>query len=144
MAKTFTYDADRIFIQFGDLILDLAGGYADGEFVTVKQDTADYIDKVGTDGTVTRSKTKDRRATIEIKLMQTSPNNALLSAMNLIDINTPNGFGIYRFVLTDLEGFVAFEAEHCWISKSPDISMNRETTERLWTLRAADLVRVGG
>ena len=52
-----TYDADQVSVLINGIELK---GYADGEFLRIEQEGADFTDVVGTDGEVTRSKTNDR------------------------------------------------------------------------------------
>lgn len=136
------YDADAISITVAGLPID--SGYDDGEFLRIEQESDDFTDKVGTDGEVTRSKTKDRRATVSIILMQTSTGNALLSGLNNIDRAAGNGAGVGPFLARDRQGLALYAAAECWISKPPDVSFDREATAREWTIRIADLVRFDG
>ncbi len=133
------YDADEVNISFAGFALD--GGFADGEFLRIEQETEDFVDVVGTDGEVTRSKTNDRRATITILLMQTSSGNQALAALSNLDRSLPNGAGIAPFLVTDGNGDSLYEASSAWIQKPPDVSMDRTATPREWQLRCADLIR---
>jgi hypothetical protein len=119
-------------------------GYADGDFLTITYETDAFSDVAGTDGEVARSKTNDRRATVEIILMSTSPTNDLLSAVHLADINTPGGAGVGAFLVTDLNGTSLFTAGNAWVQKAPDVTYGREANERTWTLRVDSLVAFTG
>lgn len=142
MGDTKFYDADEISLSLSGLPLD--SGYADGEFCRIEQESDDFSDKVGTDGEVTRSKTNDKRATISIILMQTSTGNALLSALNNLDLNAPNGLGVGAFLARDRSGLALYTATAAWVSKPPDVSFDREATAREWTIRVAKLIRFDG
>jgi hypothetical protein len=117
-------------------------GYADGEFATIAQEADNFGDVVGSDGLVARSKSNDRRATITFKLLQTSPTNKALSALANGDLLNPNGAGVGALRIADLFGETQFTADQCWISKPPDVSLDRTATAREWTLRCADLTRL--
>lgn len=136
------YDADEVTVNVAGLPID--SGYDDGEFLRIEQESDDFTDKVGTDGEVTRSKTNDRRATASIVLMQTSSGNSLLSGLNNLDRNTPNGFGVGPFLVRDRQGLALYTGSASWISKPPDVSFDREATAREWTIRIADLTRFDG
>lgn len=137
-----TYDADQVSITIAGLLID--SGYADGEFLRIEQESDDFTDVVGTDGEVTRSKTRDKRATVTILLMQSSSGNALLSTLNNLDVNAPNGAGVGAFLVRDRQGTSVYRADECWVQKPPDVSFDREATSREWTLRVANLQRVDG
>lgn len=136
------YDANEVTINVAGIPIE--SGYDDGEFLRIEQESEDFIDKVGTDGEVTRSKTNDRRATISIILMQSSLGNALLSGLNNIDHLAGNGAGVGPLLVRDRQGTALYAAAECWISKPPDVSFDREPTAREWTLRCASLERFDG
>jgi len=136
------YDANEVTVSIAGLPIE--SGFDDGEFVRIEQESEDFIDKVGTDGEVTRSKTNDRRATVSILLMQSSDANALLSGLNNIDRLAGNGAGVGPFLVRDRQGLALYAGAECWISKPPDVSFDREPTAREWTLRVASLERFDG
>lgn len=119
-------------------------GYADGEFVTIKYDSNAFNDVVGTDGEVSRSRSNDRRATVEVKLMQTSDSNDLLAALAVTDRTLSNGAGIGALMIRDQQGRAVYTASECWIMKEPDISVDRTPTERVWQIRVANLISFTG
>ena len=135
------YDSDQVFCSVAGVPIS---GFADGEWLRIERETAKFDDVVGTDGEVTRSKTNDDRATITVRLMQSSPTNDLLSAIHLSDANTPGGVGVGPFLLIDRQGTTLVNAEKCWISKEPNISLDRTATEREWTIRCAKLISFHG
>ena len=128
---TRIYDSNEVQISFAGVPVE---GYADGDFLTITKESDAFTSIVGSDGNVARSKTNDRRATIEIRLMNTSPTNASLSAVHLADINAPGGAGIGAFLCVDLNGTSLYAAGNCWIKRSPDPAFGREASERVWVL----------
>lgn len=136
------YDASEVSVSIAGIPID--SGYDDGEFLRIEQESDDFVDKAGTDGEVTRSKTNDRRATITILLMQSSLGNALLSALNNIDRLAGNGAGVGPFLCRDRQGTALYAAAESWISKPPNVSFDREPTAREWTIRVAVLERFDG
>jgi hypothetical protein len=135
------YDPDQVTVSFAGILMQ---GFADGSFVTVVQESDDFTDVVGTDGEVSRSKTNDRRATVTIKLMQTSAVNTLLSAISNRDRDTPGGAGIGQLMIRDRQGSAIYRADRAWISKPPDVDFDRGAVSREWTIRCAKLERVDG
>jgi hypothetical protein len=141
MAGTKFYDADQITVVIAAIPIS---GYADGEFLTIEQESDAFSDVVGTDGEVTRSKTKDNRATVTLKLMQTSDSNDALSALYNADRAASNGAGVGAFLVRDRNGRSLFTGDACWIQKAPDVSFDRAPTSREWVIRVADLLRFDG
>lgn len=138
---TKVYDPDQVSVSLSGIPIS---GYADGEFVRIEKESDAFTDVVGTDGEVSRSKTRDDRGTVTFILMQTSDSNILLSALHQLDKNAAGGAGIGALLVRDAQGTSLYTASECWISKEPDVSFDREPTSREWTLRAAKLVSVHG
>ena len=135
------YDPDQVSVSLGPIPIT---GWADGEFVTIEPETGAFADVCGTDGEVTRSKSNDGRATVTIKLMQSSPTNALLQTLHNLDKNTPGGVGVGPFMLRDKQGTMLEIAEKAWIQKRPTGSWDRTAKERAWEIRCANLISTGG
>lgn len=136
MATVSTYDADQILLTWGGIVID--SGYADGSFAKVEKDADAFVYKVGTDGSVTRSKTKNKVRKVTISLMQSSNKNDLLSAALITDLAASNGAGIAPFALKDLNGTTLTAAAHAWIEALPNEDYDREATAREWTFILAD------
>lgn len=136
------FDADQVTVVA--VGLPITGGYADGEFVAIEQDSDDFTQVVGTDGQVTRSKTNNRVAKVTISLMQSSDCNASLSAINNLDRNNPNGAGVGPLLIRDRQGTSLYTASKSWVSKPPDVTYDREAGPRKWEITCADLVRFDG
>lgn len=130
------FDGDQVTVSVAGIPLK---GYADGEFLTIQFESDLYSDVVGTDGEVTRSKTRDQRATATVKLMQSSDSNDLLSALYNTDLKAPNGAGIGAFLVRDKQGRSLYSASECWIKKHPDVSFDRTAQSREWVIRIASL-----
>ena len=136
------YDPDQVVVYFAGQRLT---GFADGEFITVSQKSAGFTDVVGTDGTdVSRSKTNDRRATVVVKLMQTSPSNDFMSTIHQTDLDTANGAGVGTFQIQDLGGTTLVHDESAWIEKFADESKDRGAKANEWTLTLPSPTRVVG
>ena len=139
---TRIYDSNQVQVAFAGVPVQ---GYADGDFLTITPETDAFTSVAGTDGDVSRSKTNDRRHTVEIILMSTSPTNDLFSAIYLADLNTAGGAGVGAFLVTDLNGTSLFTGGNAWIMKLPDVTYGREANERTWTLQVDKLVAfIGG
>lgn len=135
------YDANRVQVSFAGIPVQ---GFSDGEFLTINKASDAFTSVVGTDGEVARSKTNDRRATIEIKLLQTSLTNDLFAAVHKTDLESNGGAGVGSLLVTDLNGRSLYAAGNCWISRAPDVAYGREAGERVWTLECDELQEFTG
>jgi len=130
------YEARGLLINLGPII---AGGFADGEFITISRTKSTFEMVEGADGKVTRFKNASFSATVTVSLMQTSATNDLFSALLQVDRNARNGAGILPFRLRDSNGRSLYTAAEAWIMSDPDISFDRGPTTRQWTIGCADL-----
>lgn len=133
---TRIYDSNEVAASFAGIPIEEP---VEGEFLTITWTSDAFTTTVGSRGEVARSKTNDNRATIEIRLMQTSPTNTALSGVWLADKNAPGGAGIGGLLVTDLNGLSLYVAGNAWIRRSPDASFANEPGERVWTLECDNL-----
>jgi hypothetical protein len=142
MAGFHIYDPNEVTVVVAGVPIE--GGFADGTFIEIVQESDDFVDSIGADGDVTRSKTNDRRATITLTLMQSSEANALLSALSTLDVTASNGAGVGPLMIKDNQGTAKYTAEKSWVAKPPDAAFDKTAGPRAWKIRAAKLVRVDG
>lgn len=116
-------------------------GYAEDTFIEINQEADSFVDVVGVDGTVSRSKVSDKRATIKFTLMQTSETNDLLSALAELDDSTPGGAGVGALLIRDNSGRAVYEGPQSWIMKPPDVAFGKQAGPRVWTIRTARILR---
>lgn len=135
------YDADQCIVSFASIDIQ---GWAEDDFCTIVNESDGFTDVVGVDGEVTRSKTNDRRATVDVSTMQSSSANAKLSALHNLDLNTPGGAGISDFYFEDMGGETVIKGDRAWIMKSPDATYSRGPNERVWRIRIASVDRNDG
>ena len=132
----YEYDADQLALELGGIIID--SGFADGSFVKIEPDSMDFTYLLGTDGSVTRSKTKNQVLKVTISLMQSSYINDKLSALRLLDKLAPNGAGTAPFTMRDLNGTTLVAGAHAWIAGIPVIENDRAAKSRDWPIIVAD------
>ena len=138
----FVFDPDEVSVLAVGVPID--GGWGDGAFIEVIQEADDFVTVVGSDGDVTRSKTNDRRATVNLTLTQGALANSLLSVVSNLDRTSPNGAGVGPLLIKDNQGTTLFEAEHSWVMKPPDVTFDRTATNRVWKIGCANLRRLDG
>lgn len=134
---TYEYDADQIAIVFGGIKID--SGFAEDSMLKIEMDEKAFTYIVGVDGSVTRSKTKNKVAKLTVSLMQSSYLNDQLSALMILDLAAPNGAGIAPFLCKDINGTTLCAGAHCWIEKPPDQEFKRVASAREWNLICSDL-----
>lgn len=136
------YSAKGISVSIASILI--TGGFADGEFIRIEQESDNFGDVVGTDGEVTRFETGDERATITLLLMQSADANNALSQLADSDKNVPNGAGVGALLVRDRNGTAVYRASACWLRKPPNVAFGREPGPREWTFRCANLKRFDG
>lgn len=142
MSSLKIYDADQVSVVFANIPID--SGYADGEFARIQQTEKSFKSKTGTDGEVTRSKTKQKITVVTITLMQTSDSNAKLSGILNLDEAGQNGAGVGPLLIRDRQGTSVFEAQFAWITGPPEVVYDREAEGRAWELECIRDVRIDG
>jgi|SRR5690606_17415475 len=135
------YDPDQITMTFAGIRIT---GWADGEFVRIARNNDSFTLQKGTDGTGTRSKSKDKSGRVSFILMQTSPVNARLAALHRLDETAPNGAGVGELRIKDLNGETLHTAKEAWIVKPPDANYDRTATSREWIIEADELEMFDG
>lgn len=136
------YDADQVSLIAVGVPID--SGYADGAFVKLEMADDAFKTKVGTDGEIVRSKTNNFLAKMTVILMQTSDGNAKLSAIHELDKVSPNGAGVAPFMVKDRQGTSLHAGEFSWVVKAPDVTYDREATEREWEIAVILAERLDG
>jgi hypothetical protein len=120
-------------------------GYASGSFVKVTVQDDVFILVRGADGTFTRSKKKGRATLVEVRLMQSSDSNAVLTALHEADYLAANGAGIVPFLLRDRGGRSLVSAADAWITKPAEQDFDESAKERVWVFQLVNpKIFVGG
>lgn len=136
------YDLDQVTIDFAGVKLN-SGFSPDGAVkITPWGDKFSRVE--GTDGSVTRSKTNSKGASVEITLMQTAEANAKLSTIHNTDLKASNGAGVAPFMVRDRQGKSLFLSPHAWIVAPPEAEYTNEAKARVWKFDAADCEHFDG
>lgn len=132
------YDPNEVSASFAGIPIQ---GWGEDTMIEITMESDGFSDVVGVDGEVSRSKSSDRRATVKFTLMQTSDTNDLLDGIANLDANTPGGAGVGALSIRDGSGRAVYEGPQSWISRAPDVTFGSTAGDRVWTIRAARLVR---
>jgi Protein of unknown function (DUF3277) len=136
------WDADQVTLVAVGVTIN--SGYDDGPFLKLEMADDAFKTKVGTDGSVTRYATHNNLAKMTVMLMQTSDGNALLSTIHELDKKVPGGKGIAPFMIRDRQGTSIYGGRFSWVSKPPDVTMDREPTAREWEIGCVVETRLDG
>jgi len=128
---TFFYDPQAVAISFAGFTMQ---GFGPDTFVECTPLSKTFIDEVGVDGEVTRSKSSDRRVRVKVSLAQTSATNALMSNQLTLDEKAPNGAGVSQFRMADLQGGTFVQGPQAWIEGWPVTTMGKSGKMREWTI----------
>jgi len=132
-----TLDPDKHLFIWGAV---KAEGYAEDDCIDIDELADLYETYRGVDGETTRIKLKNRGATVMLRLAESSPTNALLSAIRELD---KAGLGVFPLTVKSV-GTGTYFAAKCWIKKSPKVVKGRKVNVMEWAFEVAKLDRFDG
>lgn len=137
MGAAKPYNPNEVIIYLGGVLVD---GFADGDFLSIEQQSPQFKEEVGTSGEVAVSKTNDRRLKITVKTIQTSAANLAFSAMAQTARNSPASAGklFMTFQMEDLSGKSICNATQAWIIGMAPATYDRTAKSREWEIHTAD------
>ena len=139
MADFKTYDPSQITVSFNGILVQ---GFAD-VMVTAERNTDSFTVSPGSQGDVTRVRSRDKTGQVTITLQAESPSNDLLSTVLQDDEN--DGSGVGALLITNLNGTTELEATNAWLMKFPATEYGNEAGTREWIIECAELeMFVGG
>lgn len=132
------YDPDQVNIVLGSILIQ---GYAEDSFVTVARSNPSFTKKVGTQGDVTRSRSRDKTGTVTIRLMAESPSNALLAALVALGESDAGALGadIKPISVENLNGGTLYSGAQAWVTAPAEGDYAKESGEREWIIDVAFL-----
>ena len=111
------YSFTNVNVIFG--ILEISGFAEGDDVVNISFETEQFKDVAGAKGDVARVQTNDNRATITVKLLQTSSSYKVL--MDLFNLDRETGANVLPLTVTNKETGETFVGNNTWINKAPDI-----------------------
>lgn len=133
MAAPYVYNPKQCIIALGNHVVS---GYADDSFIKIDANSDDITKKNGCDGETNIAISVDSSYNISLALLQNSPTSAFLEAMR--KKNKEDGSGHFPILIKDLMGKEKFSSDYCCVQKMGTWGRGKETTNREWTLFAAD------
>lgn len=112
--------------------LELAGFEEGDDSVTIAMAKEQWVRKVGAKGDVVRTQTNDNSADITINLLQTSADNAALTA--IYNLDRESGLGVLPFISRNKESGETYVCNNAWIVQMPDIIRGQGPNVMSWLL----------
>ena len=103
-----------------------ARGFADGNMIEVEFDEDKRTKHIGTDGEGRHIKSANESGTITIRLADYSPTNAVITALDLVDVPFP------ITVIDKTSNGALFFAASCAVVKLPNFVRGKEASENEW------------
>jgi len=125
------YSFTNVNVIFG--ILEIQGFAEGDDVVNINFDTEQFTDVAGAKGDVTRTQTNDNRATVVVKLLQTSDSYKELMALYNIDRET--GANVQPLTVINKETGETFVGNNAWINKNPDVIRGQNANSVEFTFR---------
>ncbi len=116
----------------------VAEGFADGVSISIEEDGEEYVDYVGTQGDVTFMQKHDRRATVILRLAESSPTNGLLSSARE---RARAGLPAAPLLCRDSFGGTYASANGV-LQKSPKREIGKDIGVNEWVFRCDNLRRI--
>lgn len=136
--KVSTYDASKLIIDFGVLVLD---AFRKGDFLTISKTANNFSSNLGLHGAVVPIMSKDRRGTANITVMRESGNNASLSIIAALD--QLSGLGNFPFLVTHPDFSYLYSSVQSRVIREPDITLSRKNGYMTWVFELYNLIRLG-
>jgi len=125
------YSFTNVNVIYG--ILELQGFAEGDDVVNITFDTEQFTDTAGAKGDVTRTQTNDNRATVVVKLLQTS--DSYKDLMNLYNADRETAAGVVPLTVINKETGETFVGNNAWIQKNPDIVRGQNANAVEFTFR---------
>lgn len=125
------YSFTNVNVIFG--ILEISGFAEGDDVVNISFETEQFKDVAGAKGDVARVQTNDNRATIKVKLLQTSSSYKIL--MDLFNLDRETGANVLPLTVINKETGETFVGNNTWINKAPDIIRGQNANAVEFTFR---------
>lgn len=125
-----TFDPSKVVLSINDYQIT---GFIDGAFIEVIQSAPNFRNVPGIRGKNTRVRSRDRSGVINFRLMQTSPDNEVLS--KLAEQDDVNQSGLLFATIRDVGGQTGLQFGGAYLEGTPNVSFSStETQLREWKI----------
>lgn len=119
----------------GSFSLGAGAGDAEGGISVVMTEDKDTM-TLGADGQVMHSLHASKSATVTVRLLKTSPTNALLSAMYAADAQNSQNWGFNTISVRDMSRNDVIVCRDAAFAKFADVTYAKDGGEMTWTFHA--------
>lgn len=128
--QVFTYSPDDVTMIINDYTIE---GFSDGSFLEVVRNSPDFTHQPAIRGRSSRIHQRDKSGYIEFELLQTSPDNDILS--QIVQFDVVNQSALLQVIIKDTGGTTALQFIDCYLEGVPTIRFSgTELTGRRWRL----------
>ena len=99
---------------------------------------------IGADGSGQHNLYADKSGKVTVRLLKTSPTNALLSAMYALQTSNPAAHGQNTLVINDMSRGDVISCEQVAFAKAPDLSFAKDGAPVDWEFNAIKITRTLG
>lgn len=136
-----TYAPEEVSLNIA--LLFPAEAFSEESIINISKEEDYFRTNVGAAGGVERFHVSNPVYSIEIVLSQTSPTNAILTALATVD--DLSRLATFPVFAKDSSGSSLFLATTCWVDKPPEADYSNRLKDRRWVLKSSDLVfNLGG
>lgn len=138
----YTHSPEDVVVSINDYLLS---GFAEGTYINIKLNSESFKRVAGIRGKSTRVHTRDRSGVITFSLLQTAPDNDVLSA--IVAFDEVNMTGLLNVVIKDSGGSTGLQFRGCYITGFPTLDFSGdELSQRDWDINFSGITRfhVGG
>jgi hypothetical protein len=139
MSAVRTYDPGEYLISFAGIQLTAIGP---DTFIAAARNEEGWTPTVGAGGEVARTRNRNTMGRVTVTLLQTSPENAQLSAIAQLDAQTGEGIG--ALFIKDRIGQTVVHADQAWIVKKPDVTRAKVAGVTEWLFECGSLDTFSG
>lgn len=129
-----TYGSRRASVNWGGVAFE---GFSDDAIVSMERNSDLTDEAVSADGKVATSINPDRSGTVTVSLMQTSPTNAILSAVLNIQEERDELYKV-GLVAEEDSGVIAV-ANNAYLKKAPTVGLSKTQQTYEWTFFCDEL-----
>lgn len=145
MGVMHSYDPGQVILTLGVSPTPISG-YAQGSFIEVDRDANAFTKYTGSDGEVTRVRSRNRSGSIKVILQQGSQSNDYLTS--LAELDELSGEGMVPCTLTDMSGGpvkTLAASPYAWIRKKAKSDFPGENSAvREWVIDLGPMAYVVG
>ncbi len=132
-----TFDPSKVILSINDYQIK---GFIDGAFIEVIQSAPYFRTVPGIRGKTTRVRSRDRSGVVNIRLLQTHPDNEILS--KIVEEDDVNQSGLLLVTIRDVGGQTGLQFGGAFLEGPPNVTFSSTDTQlREWKIHYQFITR---